>query len=97
MSKRLIAVAAGLTLVVGYPALAAEKHAQTKPTAETCKSLEAQVDSAAKTHANAPKYKEAMSVRAEGSKLCEEGKYSEGAAKLQVALKDLGVKTTKTH
>lgn len=99
MSKTRTAVAAALTLLVAYPALAAGKSAEAKaPSAETCKSLEAQFGSAAKTHAKAPKFKEAEAARAEGKRLCDEGKYSEGTTKLHMALKDLGMKvTTKSY
>lgn len=99
MTKTLTAFAAALAMLGAHSAFAANSSPKgDTATAETCRSLEAQYDTAAKTHANAKRAKEAHAARAEGKKLCDEGKYADGAAKLHTALKDLGVKATgKTH
>lgn len=101
MTKTLTAVAAALALVGAHSAFAASTSSpastsgkSSAATAETCRSLEAQYDSAMKTHSNAKRAKEARAAHAEGKKLCDEGKYAEGTAKLHTALKDLGVKAT---
>lgn len=99
MTKTLTAFAAVLAMLGAHSAYAANTSTKAHAaTAETCSSLEAQFNSAAKTHANAKRAKEAEAAHAEGKKLCDEGKYAEGSAKLHTALKDLGVKATgKTH
>ena len=95
MTKTFNAFAAALTILAAQSAFAANKPAEApKPTAATCQSLETQYQSAAKTHAKADKFKDAEAAYAEGKKLCAEGKFPEGTAKLHTALKDLGVKAT---
>lgn len=97
MTKTLTAFAAALAMLGAHSAFAAGMPAKGHTaTAETCRSLEGQYDSAAKMHANAKRFKEAQSAHADGMKLCNEGKYTEGSAKLHMALKDLGVKATGT-
>lgn len=99
MIKTLTALAAALTMLAAHSTFAADKPAESKmPTAATCQSLETQYESAVKTHGGAAKLKEAEASHAEGKKLCGEGKFAEGTAKLHSALKDLGVKATeKAH
>lgn len=95
MTKTFTTVAAVLTMLAAQSAFAANKPAEsTKPTAATCQSLETQYESAAKTHAKADKFKDAEAAYAEGKKLCADGKFADGTAKLHTALKDLGVKAT---
>lgn len=99
MTKTLTAFGAALVMLGAHSAFAANTSDKSRPaTAETCQSLEAQYDTAAKSHANAPRAKEAQAAYTEGKKLCDEGKHADGTAKLHAALKDLGVKATgKTH
>jgi hypothetical protein len=97
MTKTITALAAAVTLLAAHSAFAAEMSRNTHtPNASTCQSLETQYDNAAKMHAKAPKFKEAQAAHAEGMRLCGEGKFADGTAKLHSALKDLGVKATRT-
>lgn len=75
----------------GQPAQHEKKVVAMTP-AEQCTSLETQFDAAIKTHGNAAKANEAKTMRTEGGNLCASGKQAEGIAKLEHALKDLGVK-----
>lgn len=101
MTKSLTAFAAVLAMFGAHSAFAANhstKAHTTTTNAETCRSLEGQFDSAVKVHANAKHAKEGRAAYTEGKKLCDEGQYAEGAAKLHTALKDLGVKAnSKMH
>lgn len=98
MTKTLTALAAAVTMLVAHSAFAAQMSGSTHtPSASTCQSLEAQYGNAAKMHAKAPKFKEAQAAHADGMRLCGEGKFADGTAKLHTALKDLGVKATRTH
>lgn len=99
MTKTLTAVTAALMMLGAHSAFAANSPAKaTTATAQTCQSMETQYDSAIKTHANAKRASDARAAYTEGKKLCDEGKYKEGSAKLHTALNDLGVKaTSKAH
>lgn len=59
--------------------------------AEDCTRLEEQFDASIKTHENVAKVGEARALRTEGGKLCVRGQHLAGVAKLEQALKDLGV------
>ena len=61
-------------------------------TAEKCTKLQQQFDDAIKTHEKAAKVNEAKNMRSEGGNLCASGKQTDGVAKLQQAIKALGVK-----
>lgn len=60
--------------------------------AAKCTSLEKQVDTAIKVHKTGTKINEAKILRADGGSLCASGKQADGIAKLEQALKGLGVK-----
>jgi hypothetical protein len=59
--------------------------------AARCTSLEAQFDDAIKTHGSAAKAGDARMLRTQGGSLCAEGQHSQGAVKIEQALKDIGV------
>lgn len=91
-------------VMLSAPVLAASSYSTAKPTgshnfqtaamtpAEQCTSLQQQFDEAIKTHEKAAKATEAKTMRTEGGNLCASGKQADGAAKLEQALKALGVK-----
>lgn len=99
MIKTIATAAALLASLAAHSTFAADKPAEARtPTAATCKSLETQYESAAKTHSSAARFKQAEAAYADGKKLCDEGKYAKGSTRLHTALKDLGVKaTSNTH
>lgn len=102
MSARLLVPAILGALLLSAPAMAGstygnsaqkgiQKAAAMTP-AQKCKALEKQFDKAIKRHAKAAKAADAKAMRTEGGKLCASGKQADGIAKLEGALKDLGVK-----
>jgi hypothetical protein len=100
MKRTLTAVAAALAVLAGLPAIAAEEaieatEAEAWPAnMESCHSLESQFKAAEATHRDAKRYKEADADYREGMKLCNDGRWNEGVAKLRDALRDLGVKVS---
>jgi hypothetical protein len=106
MNTRIIVPAILASVMLGAPAMAANTYddysvmtppaghiqmAATKTPAERCTALESQFDMAIKSHGTAANATEAKSMRTEGGQLCAGGKQSDGIAKLEHALKDLGV------
>ena len=104
MNTRLIVPAVLGALMLSTPIMAATptRHsdrselpraqmAATMTPLEKCSALERQFDIAIKQHESATKAVDAKNLRIEGSKLCFAGKQSEGIAKLESALKDIGV------
>lgn len=57
-----------------------------------CTSLQSKFDVAIKKHEKAAKAEQAKAMRTEGGNLCAQGQHAEGVAKLQQALRDIGVK-----
>jgi hypothetical protein len=103
MKTRMIVPAILSAVMLSTPVLAAgnsnptpvsqpspQKGASMTP-AEKCASLEKQFDAAVVSHEKAARITEAQSMRSEGGNLCASGKYDAGIAKLDQALKDLGV------
>jgi hypothetical protein len=62
---------------------------------QECQFFQNRFDLGIKVHADAPKAKQAMDLRAEGVRLCGAGKAPEGVAKLKQALNDIGVSTVE--
>lgn len=104
MKTRLIVPAILCAVMLSAPVLAAgsygtampstqhtQKAAAMTPT-EKCTSLEKQFDKAIKTHGKAAMANDAKTMRTDGGNLCASGKQVDGIAKLEQALKDLGVK-----
>lgn len=87
-----LGVAAMISVAAASDALAATNKPKETPTAETCQSLQQQVDAAIASHPKAPKLASANKHKDEGTKLCSDGKYKDGSKKLHAALKALGVK-----
>jgi hypothetical protein len=87
-----LGIAAMISVAATSDVFAATKTPKEIPTAETCKSLEDQVDAAIASHPKAPKLASANKSKDEGTKLCSDGKYKDGSKKLHLALKTLGVK-----
>ena len=83
-----------ISVVATSEAFATTKKPKETPTAETCQSLEQQVDAAIASHskAKASKLTSANKHKDDGTKLCSDGKYKEGSKQLHAALKALGVK-----
>jgi len=84
-------VMAGSTTHSDKSSAPAMQKAAAMTVTEKCSALERQFDAAIKQHESAAKAADARNLRAEGSKLCSSGKQTEGIAKLESALKDLGV------
>jgi len=84
-------LAAGSYGTATPPTQHAQKAATMTPAAK-CVDLEKQFDAAIKMHGKAAKANEAKTMRTDAGKLCADGKHGEGIAKLEQALKDLGVK-----
>ena len=78
----LAASAAALLAPGAYAATTATK-------AEDCATLQQKFDKEVGAHANAAGATKAKEMRAEGEKLCKEGKTAEGEKKLHEALKEL--------
>ena len=102
MNTRLIVPAILGALLLSMPAMAggmssttmsapATQKAASMTPLEKCSALERQFDAAIKQHESATKAVDAKNLRVEGSKLCLTGKEGEGIAKLESALKDIGV------
>ena len=58
---------------------------------ERCAALESQYKSVIKSHKSEAKMTNARTLRSEGIQLCEDRNHMEGIAKLQQALRELGV------
>ncbi|HEX7374245.1 MAG TPA: hypothetical protein VF277_04680 [Steroidobacteraceae bacterium] len=82
----ILAASAAVLLAPGaYAATTATKG-------EDCAALQQKFDKEITTHANAAGATKAKDLRAEGEKLCKEGKAAEGEKKLHAALKELKAK-----
>ena len=103
MTPRLIVPAILSAVMLSTPVLAAGSYSVVTPAphtqtaaamtpADKCTAFQKQFDEAATTHAKAAKFAEAKTLRSEGGDLCIAGKQAEGAAKLEKAIKDLGLK-----
>lgn len=103
MNTRLIVPAVLSAVMLSTPVLAGSygtASPSTQPTqkaaamtpAEKCTDLQKQFDEAIKTHGSAAKAAQAKTLRSEAAGLCTSGKDAEGIAKLEQAMKDLGVK-----
>ncbi len=101
MNPRSIVPAIMAAVMLSSPVLAAgnygssaetPKIAAVKTSAEKCTILEKEFDAAIVKHEKAAKAADAKQLRAEGGTLCAGGKQDEGVAKLEAAMKDLGVK-----
>lgn len=104
MNTRMIVPAILSAVMLSTPVLAAGNYGNATPPAhqpykvaamtlaEQCTALEQQFDAAIKTHEKAAKAIEAKAMRTAGGNFCASGKYADGVAKLEQALKDLGVK-----
>lgn len=104
MNTRMIVPAILSAVMLSTPVLAGGNYGTAMPStqhtqkaaamtsAEKCTALQKQFDDAIKTHGKAQKATEAKTMREEGGNLCTSGKADEGVAKLETALKDLGVK-----
>lgn len=99
MKMRIILPAILSAVVLSTPAWAEEldlmnshkpNHTYDEKMAE-CTDLQGQFDTAIKAHENANKAAAARDMRAEGSKMCTDGRYVDGIAKLEQALNDIGV------
>jgi hypothetical protein len=62
---------------------------------QECDFLQNRFDANIPEHASDPNAQQAKDLRAEGGRLCGEGKSDEGVAKLQDALKAIGVSTVE--
>jgi len=103
MTRWIVPAALSLTLL-GAPVLAAGPNAGTMPVkgakqtatmmtpAQKCSALEKQFDAAIKKHGKADKAAEARTMRTQGGELCANGKRGDGVARLESALKGIGVK-----
>ena len=90
MNTRLI-----VPMILGAVMLTTPVHATVKTEmlpSQKCIILENQFDTAIKSHEHAAKVNEAKTMRTEGGNLCTSGNYDDGVAKLEHALRDLGVK-----
>lgn len=89
------AMAAMIQPHTAYSSTAAPaSHAQlaaTKTAAERCAALESQFDSVIKSHESSAKASAAKTLRGEGAQLCQNRDRMQGIAKLENALKDIGV------
>ena len=104
MKMRIMVPAVLSAVLLSAPVLAASNYdTSPKPTspilqtvamtpAQKCTALKKQFDQAIKTHEKAPKANEAKTMRTEGGTLCTSGKEADGVAKLEQAIKALGVK-----
>ena len=103
MFARLIVPAVAAALVIATSAFAAGTSTKTESMmpktqvakvtpAQRCTELQHQFDSAIQSHRSAAMAPEAKMMRNDGGKLCAQGQHAAGAAKIEEALKDLGVK-----
>jgi hypothetical protein len=81
-----------LTATAAVMLLASSAFAATMTPAAQCTALQKQWDQSITQHSSASKVKEARALHTDGVKLCSSGKSSDGVAKLEQAIKDLGVK-----
>ena len=75
----------------GHPPASMERAAAVNAAAR-CTSLQSQFDAAIKRHETAKMAAEAKTMREDGGKLCTGGNVDQGIAKLEMALKNIGVK-----
>ncbi len=85
MNIRHFVLAASAAVLLAPGAFAAT----TATKAEDCAALQARFDKEMPAHANAAGATKAKDLRAEGEKLCKDGKTAEGEKKLHEALKEL--------
>lgn len=88
MNIRNLVLAASAAVLLAPGAFAAT----TATKGEDCAALQQRFDKEVTAHANATGAAKAKDMRAEGEKLCKEGKTAEGEKKLHEALKDLKAK-----
>jgi len=88
MKIRHLVLAASAAVLLAPAAFAAT----TATKAEDCAALQQKFDKQVAAHANATEAAKAKEMRAEGEKLCKEGKTAEGEKKLHEALKELKAK-----
>ena len=69
--------------------------AKAESTPAECIALQGRFDAAITSHENHPGAAKAKALRQEGGQLCASGKTTEGLAKLDLALNDIGVKGLK--
>jgi len=101
MSVRILSLAVAAALAIAAPAFAANstnpapqttKSAAAVSSAKACRVLQQQWDAVADQHKSDAKFVPARELRYEGGRLCGGGKASQGVAKLEQALKDIGLK-----
>ncbi len=85
MKIRHLVLAASAAVLLAPGAFAAT----TATKAEDCATLQAKFDKEIAAHANAAGATKAKDLRAEGEKLCKDGKAADGEKKLHEALKEL--------
>ena len=90
MKKSLVSLMAAGALFVCLQATAAEP--KEKATMDTCNTLSADFDAAAKANPNAPKLAAASKRRDHAMAECKAGKYDTGAKALHAALSQIGAK-----
>lgn len=90
--KRMIALAATMTLAAFGTAGAATNAAQPAATQATCDALLKQANTALSTHSADAKAKSAQSERDKGEKECKAGNFAKGTEHLRKAITDLGMK-----
>jgi hypothetical protein len=71
---------------------AAKAQSAAHSTAEACGALQRQWDQVAVQHSGDAKFALARELRYEGGRLCSSGKTAAGTAKLEQAIKDIGLK-----
>ena len=84
-------VLAASTDKAGHPPAAMERAAAVNA-ADRCTALQKQFDTAMKKHEMSKMAGEAKTMREDGGKLCTAGNVDQGIAKLEMALKNIGVK-----
>jgi len=87
MKTKMVVAAIGAVLLAGTPVLVVDATPEQK-----CVALEQQFDSAIKVKSHLDESDGARELRDEGSNLCEAGNHAEGIAKLEQAMKTIGVK-----
>jgi len=103
MPARVISLAMAAALLTAPAAFAANSQSAVTPTAakarsaahstaEACSVLQRQWDQVALQHKNDAKFAPARELRYEGGRLCSGGKTAAGTAKLEQAIKDIGLK-----
>lgn len=101
MSVRILSLVAAAAMTIALPAMAANstnpapqttKTSEAVSPAKACGILQRQWDAVADQHKGDAKFVPAREMRYEGGRLCSGGKASQGVAKLEQALKDIGLK-----